>query len=100
MAACSDLGTEALTAPHSPGFMDDGEDGSNVVLPEEGGMEAGVYVSDEEAREDLGCGGFTHYKRRAREKDEESQQFPRTLELMLLPRRISLVSHLVSSTLI
>ena len=30
-------------------------------------MEAGVDVSDEEARGDFGCGGFAHYELRARE---------------------------------
>ena len=72
MATCRDLVIEALATPHSPGFMDDGEDGSDVVLLEEGGIEAGVDVSDEEARDDLGCGGFAHYELRAREKDGRS----------------------------
>ena len=76
MAACRDLGTEALAAPHSPGFMDNGEDGFDVVFLEEGGMEAGVDVSDEEARDDLGCGDFAHCKLTASEKDERSQRFP------------------------
>ena len=53
MATCSDLGTEALALPLSPGLMDDGEDGFDVVLLEERGMETGVDVSDEEARDDL-----------------------------------------------
>ena len=86
MTTCDDLGIEAVAAPHTPGFMDDGEDGFDIVLLEEVGMEAGVDVSDEEARDDLGGGGFAHYKQRAREKDVRSQRFPYPPDLMLFSR--------------
>ena len=72
MATCSDLGTEALALPHSPGLMDDGEDGFDVVLLEEGGTETGVDVSDEKTRDDLGRGGFTHCEVKFKEEDGRS----------------------------
>ena len=53
--------------------MDDGEEGFDVVLLEEGGTEAGVDISDEKARDDLGRGGFAHCEVKTKEKEGRSK---------------------------